>query len=831
MSRLPFPLAQFALACAAAASVSALAADPPAALEFDTQLRPFLARHCHECHGETEPQAGIRFDRLTGFQAADRHLWTLVHEQLRTGAMPPPGQPPVADGERQRLLAWIDAAQRALPAAPTRRLNRRELAAALRDATGLRVDFAYALPGDGKVDGFDTGAEALQDSADSVAQTMQVARRAVEGLRFLEPARGKTYAADLRGAADARKLLDAWKAEGLSVSAGDGAAAAGLGWLIRPKWLGDRGGFSIRLPADLPRTGIVRLRVEVSVQKYLPGLPNPHLWVEVGGRDLDYVEIGSSPDRPTTLEYEVPLSDVAVDAKGLSIQLTNRVEFPYAVAGFANEEKQGSAEERLPGGTGLFRPLFDAKALKLEAQPVPYIALHALEIETDYQVAWPPAEWQVAGQPPADERATAERLLALWLERAWRRPVDAAEGARFLALYDRLRAAGQSFDEALRAAFQSTLMAGSFRYLAAPSSNPAQRQYAIASRLSFLLWGAPPDAELRGLAAAGRLTEAAVLDAQVARLLADPRSDGFLRPFVRQWLEMDQPVTIAMDHLQRQDYRFGRNLKASMQEETIAYVRQLLAENRPAKELIHSDWTMMNDILARHYGYPGIEGGQFRRVKLRSDDPRGGGLLGQAGLQSMLCWMGENWVIYRGAWTLRRLLDDPPPPPPLEVPELLPSDAANRGKTFRALLAQHQANQRCSVCHRKMDPLGFAFQNFDLSGRWRETEFERYIRNELDGKIEWRGEGQQRPVDAQGTLPRGEPFTGFADCKAQLVKHYSDDVVRGLLKFLFLYATGEKPDIEGLAEIRAMLDEHRRRDYPLRELLQAVVKSKSFLEP
>lgn len=372
-------------------------------------------------------------------------------------------------------------------------------------------------------------------------------------------------------------------------------------------------------------------------------------------------------------------------------------------------------------------------------------------------------------------------------------------------------------------------MSGSFRYLAAPGKDNPHDQFAIASRLSIFLWGAPPDEELRQLAAQNKLRDPAVLNTQVERLLTARRSERFFQPFVAQWLEMGQPITLAMDHLQKQDHRFGRNLKASMQAETIEYVSEILKQNRPARELIDSDWTMMNDILARHYGYD-VDGGHFRRITLKKDDPRGGGILGQAGIQSMLCWMGENWVIYRGAWTLRRILDDPPPPPPLEVPELIPSDGKNVGKTFKQLLVQHQEDAKCAVCHKSMDPLGFAFQNFDLSGRWRDREFEKYIRNELDGKIEWRGTGQDRPVDATGKLPRGEEFTSFAECKALLVKNYQDDIVRGWLKNVFLYNTGRKPEIADLAEIRQIMATSKPRGYPLRELLQAVVRSQAFLE-
>jgi hypothetical protein len=313
----------------------------------------------------------------------------------------------------------------------------------------------------------------------------------------------------------------------------------------------------------------------------------------------------------------------------------------------------------------------------------------------------------------------------------------------------------------------------------------------------------------------------------VERLLGDPRSAGFFRPFVTQWLEMGQPITIAMDHLQKQDYRFARHLKASMAEETVAYLAELFRENRPAREIVASDWTMMNDVLAVHYGYPPLEGGDLRKVRLRPDDPRGGGILGHAGIQSMLSWMGDNWVIYRGAWALRHILDAPPPPPPLEVPDLNPSDHA--GKTFREILRIHQEDPRCATCHKTIDPLGFAFQNFDLSGRWRTQEFERYERKELDGKIEWRGAGKARPVDAVGRLPRGEAFRDFAHCKELIVANYAEDLARGLAKKLLLYGTGRKADVADLAEIRGILAALAPRGYPLGDLLKALVRSRAFL--
>jgi len=812
--------------------LASLAARTAAADDFATVVQPFLKKHCFDCHGPTKQKSGIRYDQIDGFRITERHLWTLVHEQLSARDMPPEDRTQPTDAERARMLAWIQSEQHAHRAGATRRLNRRELSAAIRDVTGLAVDYAYSVPEDGKIAGFDTGVEGLQDTADSVAQLMEVARCAADGIRFLEPAPGAVLGADLRGAKDARKTLEDLKNAGVQMKA-RGVNQPGAGLLLEPEWLGDRNGLSFHIPPPPNRHGVLRLKLIVSVMKgNFSGIPNPRLWVKAGGSVVAMQEMTGTLDQPDELTFEVQVDDLAVGTKGIEIALHNMVEVPYAVEGFENEDR-GKPEENIPGGTGLFRPQFDRKAKGTPAQqPVPFIVLQRIEVDANHVAAWPPAEWKSNAVEIADNPASARRLLALWTERGWRRPAKDAELKPFLDLYAKFRGEGASFDNALRGAFRSVLLSAPFRYLAAPNDpDPATARHAVASRLSLMLTGAPPDAELRRLAAAGKLAEPAVLDAQTDRLLASPRSDAFVRPFVMQWLVMGQPITLTMDHIQKQDFRFGRHLKASMQEETLAYFAQLLGGNQPARELTRSDWTMMNDILAIHYGYPASEGGQLRKITLRPDDPRGGGILGHAGIQSMLCWMGDNWVIYRGAWTLRHILNAPPPPPPLEVPELNPADAKNHGKTFKELLKQHQADERCAICHKTMDPLGFAFQNFDLSGRWRAAEYDRYERAELDGKIAWRGTGKARPVDAIGQLPRGEAFQSFAECRDIIASKYEGDLVLGLMKNLLVYATGREADVDGLAEIRATMKAKSQGGYRLRDLVKATVRSRAFLEP
>lgn len=824
--------AGFRARLAAALVLLVLGAGPVAAADdsFEATVAPFLKQHCVACHGEKRREGGVRLDRVDGVTADTRNLWTMAHRKVAAGEMPPQGSRQPTDADRAAVLAWIAARQRALGAGGTRRLNRRELAAALRDVTGLGVDFALGLPGDGTVAGFDTGADGLPEASDAVAQWLVVTRRAVDGLRFLEGPRGKTFALDFAGVKDVKKAVAAWKADGFTGKELKGVTRPGLGLLIEGRAVGDREEWNLTVPAPPSKEGVLRLALDVSAFKPLPGLPNPRLWVRIGGRDLDFREITGTAAATQKLVYEVQLGDLVVQPKGVTISLANKVEIPYAVAGFENEDKS-NPKDPVPGGTGPFRPFFNRRALPPEKQPVPFVVLHAIAIEPNAATPWPPRGWDADVGAIRDDRGSAERLLALWTDRAWRRPATAAEVEPFLKLYDKLRANGLAFDPALRAAFQSVLLSAHFRYHAPPGHpDPVVAQHAAAGRLSFMLWGAPPDAELRRLAKAGRLRDPQVLDAQVDRLLADPRADGFVRPFVTQWLEMEQPITIAQDHIQKQDFRFARYLKASMRDETVAYVARVIAENRPAAELVRSDWTMMNDALARHYGYPPLDGGRVRKVTLRADDPRGGGILGHAGIQSMLCWMGDNWVIYRGAWTLRHVLDAPPPPPPLEVPELNPAEGKNKGKPPRELLRQHQADARCSVCHKAMDPLGFAYQNFDLSGRWRDVEYESYKRGELDGRIAWAGEGKARPVDAAGRLPRGEEFTTFAEFKRLVADNYRDDLVRGLLKNLYVYGTGRVPGIDDAAEIAAVMDATRPTGYPVRDLLKAVVRSRAFLE-
>ena len=271
---------------------------------------------------------------------------------------------------------------------------------------------------------------------------MRVTRRAVDAIRFLEEPRGLAFEADLRQVKDARKAWDAWKADGASPKS-RGWGRPGIGLLLEPKWVGEKGGSAVHVPVAADRRGVLRLTLEVASKSYCDGLPNPHLWVKVGGKVIDYREVIAPVDQPKKLTYEVQLDDLAVETKGVAIELSGRIEVPYEVKGVENEDKT-KPEDKIPGGSGLFRPKYNRKA-QPEEQLAPLVALQSIKIETDASAAWPPAEWKLDLGKLEDNQASFEKLLAVWIERAWRRPVAKQEQTRFVDLYAKLRQARRFF--------------------------------------------------------------------------------------------------------------------------------------------------------------------------------------------------------------------------------------------------------------------------------------------------------------------------------------------------------------------------------------------------
>jgi hypothetical protein len=393
---------------------------------------------------------------------------------------------------------------------------------------------------------------------------------------------------------------------------------------------------------------------------------------------------------------------------------------------------------------------------------------------------------------------------------------------RLLAIYDDQRQHGADHRAALKEALALVLASPRFLYLNEPKSivadspqkAPAGNLSAddLATRLSYFLWGAPPDRELRELAASGALVKADVLTKQTDRLLHDARSEGFVRPFLHQWLHMHR-----LDFFRFNGNRYPFFDNASKETarlevfETFAY---LLRENRSVRDLLKADYVVVNALLANYYGLEGVSGDEFRPVKLPADSPRGG-LLGMAAIHAMGSNGEHTSPVERGAWVLRKLLNDPPPPAPANVPQL--TRLEDKLITTRERLLMHQEQPQCASCHRRIDPIGFGLENFDAVGQWR-TE-DSYERAGL-GKKTWQ-------IDPAGAFHNGPAFASYTQLR-DLIAQRTDDFARGLSIALVEYALGHPAGFSDEPLIERMVTEAKAQNFTLRTFIHALIQSREF---
>jgi len=331
--------------------------------------------------------------------------------------------------------------------------------------------------------------------------------------------------------------------------------------------------------------------------------------------------------------------------------------------------------------------------------------------------------------------------------------------------------------------------------------------FELASRLSFFLWSQGPDDELLKLAESGRLRDPQVLERQVRRMLADPRSESMVPNFAAQWLFLRDIDAKLPDEILFAD--FDETLRQALRRETELFVDSVFRENRSVLDLLTANYTFLNERLARHYGIPNVKGSYFRRVALPDDSPRGG-LLGQGSILTITSYATRTSPVLRGKWVLENLLSSAPPPPPPDIPALKTEGAEpDKPLTMREAMARHRANPACATCHARMDPIGFALENFDGIGRWRDT---------ADG-------GQ--PIDASGAFPGGTPFVGVDGVKRELLKQ-PEQFVRTVAERLLMYAVGRNLHYYDAPSVRAIVKDAAQSQYTLASLVMGVVKSRPF---
>ena len=780
----------------------------PAAVQRDPS-RAFLDRNCVVCHNGTRLTANLALDALDPADAP-RHaeVWEKVIRKLRSGAMPPAGRPRPDPRAAEAFVAGLEtsidaaAARRARVGRPVaQRLNRVEYSNAVRDLLGFEVDPAELLPPDDAGYGFDNIGDVLTVSPMLFERYLSAAGR------IARLAAGTTAGA-------ASHIYTVSKYLRQNDRMGEDLP------------FGSRGGLAVR--HTFPATGeyVVRLRLLKNHRDQVRGMRQVHdLELRLDGKRLHLFTVGRLPlANPTPEQRQEEAQYILHADEGLDVRFRTTAGTHLLSAAFL--AKPVVAE-------GPLRPAISVASFGFSADAALYAteepALWTVEVEGPLGVEGRFDAAQRPGAGPADtasgprlfvcrpaageeERPCAREILARLARRAFRRPVTDADVEPLLALFDAGRSRG-GFASGIELALRKVLASPEFLFRiesepagAAPGTPYRVSDLDLASRLSFFLWSSIPDEELLALAERGRLGEPAVLERQVARMLADPRAAALVHNFAGQWLYLRNMQLVLPDPEAFPE--FDDNLREAFARETDLFLLSQLREDRSILELLEADYTFLNERLARHYEVPGVYGSRFRRVAL----PGGGrrGLLGHGSVLTVTSYANRTSPVLRGKWLLENLLGAPPPPPPPDIPAL--REIGEEGvppSSVRERLELHRRNPVCASCHAQMDPLGFALENFDAVGRWRTT-----------------GAGGD-PIDPTAVLPDGTTISGPAELARVFVaqpERFASTVVEKLLT----YATGRGVEHYDAPTVRAIVRDAAARDYRWSALISGVVTSAPF---
>jgi len=766
-----------------AVAFPARAADP---------VDPFLEKFCLRCHNAEQPGGEFRLDTLprdfADLQVAQR--WSEVVFRINAGEMPPKREPQPRADELGQAVDWLNsrlqegAAARMARRGPVAhyRLSREEYGHTVYDLLGVHYD--VTLPGafheDPRWHGFDRIGSLLSLSPSHVERYFRAAESVID----------RAFPAQLPPTETLRRAAEdgTWRQAG---------RAGPVRWAI---WPGHgQSQISLRFP------GLYRIRLQLSALPSFRGrLPHLALWHHGLKRALVGRDVSAPEDQPTTIEIEAFLPEGNLDVLNQSPGMLNDGQTPR-ISQFPFVNTTVSREQRPTG----YKQFDDAGRLIFPLLIVDWV-------ETEGPIHLPGDQQKRAGVLPGQADLNEARdCLRRFATRAWRRPVTATEMDRYVELIAREMAAGESFESAYRTALVGLLTSKSFYHLeeGTPGQNrPQIHDWELASRLSYFLWSSLPDEPLFALAAEGRLHEPAVLQAQLDRLLADPKITRFTNSFPRQWLQLHRVGQFPADPELYPDY--DKWLEESLVLESVHYFDTVFRENLPLREFLDSNWTMLNPRLALHYGLPAVSEPRFQKVLLRPEDHRGGVLTHG----SVLCLTSDGTrhrPVHRGVWVSEAIFARTPPPPPPNVEPLAPTPGNQPKATIRQQLEAHATQAVCASCHARIDPLGLAFDNYDAIGRWRTTE-------KVVG-----GLGADPPIQAQGVFADGRAYDSPEQFK-QLLAEDIDRFAEAFIEQLATYALRRVLTIDDQPHIRAIAAASRKDNYRLRTVLQHLVTSPLF---
>ena len=778
-------------------------ADEPA--ESDVSPRQFLVQHCRSCHSGSAPKGEFHEESLSQNFAdeSNRQKWLSVLAQLKDGTMPPKDKPRPPESDVQRIIEWIteqvaaaesknDASQGRVV---LRRLSRVEYQNTVRDLLGVEVDLNDLLPIESPSEGFDNSAAALHVSSFLMENYLQAADRVLDAAiasgskphtikkRFdikdeqtVKPT-GSVY----RHVDDGVAIFSSWVSANIQVTL----------WQFQTR---GRGKYRFRISGqgfqtDKPVTfHVMAGPMNAAAQQYL----------------IDYFSV--PPNEPAVIEFVAQMESaltIRIIADGLGA-------IPPQV------EKVGAENYK---GPGLLIQWVDIEGPILDSWPP---ESHRRIFGDLNQVPLPgpdnSSRREVVSKEPLID---AERILLGFARRAFRRAVTKDDIQPFLARVSTKLEQGDSFEQAMRVALRGVMVSPEFLFL---RERPGKlNDFALASRLSYFLWSSMPDEELLALAEKSELNTPERLRDQVERMLQDPRAASFTTNFASQWLGLRTIDATSPDGMLYPEY--DDVLKVSMVKEVLLFFEEVLKNDLSLTSFATSDFSMLNGRLARHYGIPVVEEGlEFRKVLLPPGSHRGG-VLTMGAILKVTANGTTTSPILRGAWVLDRMLGTPPPKPTMDVEAVEPD--IRGATTIRAQLAKHRDNTQCAGCHAIIDPPGFALENFDVIGGWRDHY--RSIGEGEPAMVDGHRMGYRNgpEIDSADTLPDGRPFKNIDEYKLLLLSD-KDQLARALAGKLLSYATGASPTTADQASIESIISNVRNKDYGFRSLVHEIVQSEVF---
>jgi hypothetical protein len=744
-------------------------------------------QYCVACHNQRAKTAGLMLDQIDVDHLGEHpETWEKVVRKLRGGMMPPQGMPRPQQAALDSFIASLETSLDREGSvhpnpgrAPLHRLNRTEYANAIHDLLDLKVDVSALLPADDESNGFDNIADVLRVSP-SLLEAYLSASRVVSSLAVGDP-----------------KIGPASQSFRVPPDLPQGDHIEGLP-------LGTRGGTLIQhnfpLDADY-EFNVILLR---NIVGYLTGLEFPHqLEISIDGARVFLAPVGGEEDN------KMSDANLALAGDTLDARLKTKVHVkagPHAVAVAFLRRDAAESDEPLQPFTR------DLDLQNMNGIPL----IDHVQITGPLNAAGPgdtPSRRRIFVCHPAsakDEVPCAKKILSTLARRAYRRPITDADLEKLLSFYQAGRN-GANFETGIESALRLILASPKFLFRsepdpsnATPGTNYHVSDLELASRLSFFLWSSIPDEQLLTLAAQGKLKDPAVLEQQVRRMLADPRAESLVNNFAEQWLFLRNVQSVAPDEATFPN--FDDNLRQSFRRETELFFESILREDRNVLDLLTANYTFVNERLAKHYGIPNVYGSQFRRVTIENDARRG--LLGQGSILSVTSYPTRTSPVLRGKWIMENIMGTPPPAPPPNVPPL--KDQAQGGKvlSIRQLMEEHRKNAPCSTCHKVMDPLGFALENFNGIG-------------------EYRTKDASGAIDSSGQLADGTKIDGVLGLREALLKH-PDYFAGTLTEKLLTYALGRPLEYYDMPVVRGIVHEAARNDYRTSSLILAIVKSTPF---